>query len=150
MLAKVLEQRHRRSIHACNAMVSTGRLQVKLCVNTLYDQICMDLHDWSQLKALTDFVIQRNTTCQLGTCVSKDLDTLRRIRFLIVDLNLSYAASRRLCADFPQLEILTVPFYHSAEISDEGNDMTGHLSNLSSLTEVADTGNVRTGFPFMY
>ena len=60
----------------------------------------------------------------------KNLDTLRKNRFLIINLNIFYAASRRLWADFPQPEALILAFYCSAEISDEGNVKTGHLSNL--------------------
>jgi 2EXR family len=87
--------------------------------NTLYDSFYMGGDPWNDFKILVDILISWNTTRSLRTHVRKQVEQLKNIRNLIVDLNIFGAVPVRLWAEFPKLETLTIAFYGYSTIKEE-------------------------------
>ncbi|KAE8443656.1 hypothetical protein EG329_001514 [Mollisiaceae sp. DMI_Dod_QoI] len=74
---------------------------------TLYDKFYMGGR-WDQYKVLVDMLIEKNTSRPLLSGVKADLERLRSIQHLIVDLDIFAAVPVDLWAEFPRLESLTI------------------------------------------
>lgn len=92
--------------------------QCEAYFNTLYDSFYMGYEPWNEFKILVDILIKFNTTRPLQTKVQKDMEQLRNIRRLIVDLNIFGAVPAKVWTEFPKLEKLTIAFYAFNTISD--------------------------------
>jgi 2EXR family len=109
------------NIYTCLAAKKTleVRPSQEAYFNTLYGSFYMGYEPWNDFKILVDIIIKLNTTRPLRTDVQKDMERLRNIRNLIVDLNIFGAVPACVWAEFPKLEKLTIAFYGYGTISEK-------------------------------
>jgi hypothetical protein len=75
--------------------------------------------NWTAFKIFVDFMILRNTTRPFSSGRAIVISSFRKIRHLIVDLNVFGGAPADIWTEFHKLETLTIVFYPYASIRDE-------------------------------
>ena len=88
----------------------------KMYFHTRYDSIYLGEqkyggYTWSEFKILVDLLLKQHTTRSFKPAVQREMEEFRKIRNLIVDLNVFAGAPLNLWAEFPKLEQLTIAFY---------------------------------------